>query len=76
MNSNVTRENREEVLRELRRFDADRVFLAMDFYTLDEKKQKESFALLGENCAFFKAHGLEVGSWVWAFELPEKSKTV
>ena len=73
MNSNVTRENREGVLRELRRFDADRVFLAMDFYTLDEKKQKENFALLKENCAFFKANGLEVGSWVWAFELPEKS---
>ena len=73
MNSNVTKENRAEVLAELRRFDAERVFLAMDFYTLDEKKQKESFALLRENCAFFKANGLEVGSWVWAFELPEKS---
>ena len=73
MNSNVTRENREAVLRELRRFDTERVFLAMDFYTLDENKQKEAFSALKDNCEFFKANGLEVGSWIWAFELHEKS---
>lgn len=73
MNSTVTPENREAVLTELRRFDAERVFLAMDFYTLDKNKQKSFFETLKDNCAFFKAHGLEVGSWVWAFELPEKS---
>ena len=73
MNSVVTHENREAVLSELRRFDAERVFLAMDFYTLDESKQKIAFSALKDNCAFFKANGLEVGSWVWAFELPEKS---
>lgn len=73
MNSAVTPENREAVLAELRRFDAERVFLAMDFYTLDEGKQKKYFSTLKDNCAFFKSHGLEVGSWVWAFELPEKS---
>ena len=73
MNSNVTKENREAVLAELRRFDAERVFLAMDFYTLDKNKQKIFFDTLKDNCAFFKANGLEVGSWVWAFELPEKS---
>ena len=73
MNSVVTHENREAVLSELRRFDAERVFLAMDFYTLDESKQKIAFSALKDNCAFFKANGLEVGSWVWAFELPERS---
>lgn len=73
MNSNVTRENRKAVLAELRRFDAERVFLAMDFYTLDKNKQKIFFETLKDNCSFFKANGLEVGSWVWAFELPEKS---
>ncbi len=73
MNSNVNKNNRDAVLKELRRFDAERVFLATDFYTLDENKQKEIFATLKENCEFFKANGLEVGSWVWAFEMPEKS---
>ena len=60
MNSNVTKENREAVLAELRRFDAERVFLAMDFYTLDKNKQKIFFDTLKDNCAFFKANGLEV----------------
>ncbi len=73
MNSNVTRENREDVLRKLRRFDAERVFLAMNHYTLDENKQKEAFATLKENCDFFKANGFEVGAWIWAFEISEKS---
>ena len=72
-NSNVTKENREDILRNLRRFDAERVFLAMSYYTLDVEKQKEAFATLKDNCAFFKSNGLEVGTWVWTFEFAEKT---
>lgn len=72
MNSNVNINNREAVLSELRRFDAERVFISIGFYELDQNKQKEVFSSLKENCAFFKENGLEVGAWLWAFEMTKK----
>ena len=40
MNSNIKRNGRERTLEELRRFDAERVFLALDRYELDTDKRE------------------------------------
>ncbi len=67
MNANVKRNGREETLRELNRLDAERVILALDTFETDEEKQKQVFEELADNCLFFKAHGFEVGAWIWTF---------
>jgi len=67
MNSNLERADIEKTLEEIKKFDAKRVFLALDTYELDEQKRKKTMAELKKNCAFFKSHGFEVGSWNWTF---------
>ena len=67
MNSNVNKNNRNDVLRELLRFNAERVFLAVECYEYTEEKQKDIFDRLKDNCEFFKENGLEVGMWTWVF---------
>lgn len=67
MNSIIKRSNRKKVVEELKKLDAERVFLALDSYELDENKQKEIFKELADNCKFFKEQGFEVGSWNWTF---------
>ena len=73
MNSNVKRGGRERVLQELRRFDAERVFLALDRYEYDPEKRKAVMKELADNCRFFKEQGFEVGAWVWAFWIKESN---
>lgn len=68
MNSNLKENGREQVLEQLRRFDAERVFLALGFYEFDESKHDEIFVDFKDNCEFFKKNGFEVGAWMWAFE--------
>lgn len=41
MNANVTRCGREKVLKELKRFDTERVFLALDRYEADKEKRRQ-----------------------------------
>ena len=67
MTSNILRNNREETLRQIKRLNAERVFLALGRYELDEEKKRIALAELKDNCAFFKAQGFEVGAWIWAF---------
>lgn len=67
MNSNVKRGNRERLLTELKRFNAERVFLALDTYETDAKRRKEVMAELSDNCSFFRENGFETGAWIWAF---------
>ena len=67
MNAIIKRSNREKVCEELKKLNAQRVFLALDSYELDENKQKEIFSELADNCKFFKEKGFEVGSWNWTF---------
>ncbi|MBO5050837.1 MAG: hypothetical protein J6D31_01440 [Clostridia bacterium] len=69
MNKTVKRVGKEQTLAELRRFDAERVFLALDCYETDEERRRESLSTLAENCRFFKENGLEVGAWIWTFWL-------
>lgn len=67
MNCNVKRSNREELLRQIKRFNAERIFLALDTYETDPVKRIEVLKDLKENCTFFKNQGFEVGAWIWTF---------
>lgn len=67
MNSNVKRSNRERLLKEIKRFNAERIFLALDTYEMDYDKRKEVLEELADNCRFFKENGFEVGAWIWTF---------
>ena len=67
MNYNVKRSDRKKLLQELRRFNAERIFLALDTYENDKKKRIESLKELEDNCKFFKEKGFEVGAWIWTF---------
>ena len=69
MNCNIKRNDRECLLQELKRFDTERVFLALDTYELDEAKRKKALEELADNCRFFKERGFEVGTWIWTFWL-------
>lgn len=67
MNYNVKRSDRKRLLQELRRFNAERIFLALDTYEKDKKKRIEVLKELEDNCKFFKEKGFEVGAWIWTF---------
>lgn len=67
MNQNVNRSNRERLLKEIKRFNAERIFLALDTYETDDKKRIKVLNELKDNCEFFKKNGFEVGAWIWTF---------
>ena len=67
INRIIKRSDRERTLEEIKRFDTERIFLAFGTYVMDEVKRKEALEELKDNCAFFKAHGYEVGAWMWTF---------
>ena len=71
MNSNVKRNNRERLLKELNRLDATRVFLALDQYETDKVKKEIALKELADNCKFFQDNGYEVGAWIWTFWIPD-----
>ncbi len=76
MNSNIDRMGRENLLVEIEKLGATRVFLGFGEYVLDAEKQKREFDALRENCRFFKKHGLEVGVWIWSMTMLEKNSYV
>jgi hypothetical protein len=67
MNRNVKRSDRERLLREIKRFNAERIFLALNTYEMDINKRVEVLNELSDNCRFFKEKGFEVGAWIWTF---------
>ena len=73
-NYNIKRAGREKLLSEIRRFDADRVFLALSCYEPDEAKKQQALDELADNAAFFKAQGFEVGAWIWTFWISKKAQ--
>ncbi len=75
-NSTVKRCNREKLLKEIKRFDGERVFLAVGRYETDAEKKAEMLKELADNCKFFKANGLEVGAWLWTFWVNDKKDFV
>ncbi|MBE6647740.1 MAG: hypothetical protein E7611_08940 [Ruminococcaceae bacterium] len=74
MNDNINERNRDAYLAEIRRFDAQRVFLAIGTYPRDAKKREVVMARLKENCRFFKENGIEVGVWFWTFNVGKSSE--
>ena len=58
---------KERVLQEVRRLGATRVMMALGTLNTNVADREREFAILRENCAFFKRHGLEVGAWMWTF---------
>ncbi len=58
---------KELLLKELRRTGAQRVFLAIGRHIMNEAERKSEFAMLKNNCEFFKKNGFEVGAWLWTF---------
>lgn len=59
--------NKENTLLQLRKMDADRVFLAIPILSFDQEKRKNILELLESSIAFFKAESFEVGVWLWTF---------
>ena len=57
----------ESSLVQVKRFDAERVFMSMEFYETDPEKRRKALAALKENTEFFKSRGYEVGAWIWTF---------
>lgn len=73
-NNYVKKSDRERALKELKRFDAERVFLVLDTYQQDESKRKKAMEYLKDNCRFFKENGFEVGAWIWTFWIKNNTK--
>ena len=69
--SSIKRCGRENILRELKRFDTKRVFLTLDQYKTDESKKTILLKELADNCKFFQKNGFEVGAWIWTFWIKE-----
>ena len=67
INDIVDRCGRERLTEELRRLDADRVFLALSFYETDPEKKEQVLKQLRNNIRYFKDQGFEVGTWIWTF---------
>ena len=72
-NRNVKRAGRDKLLEQLKKLNAERVFLSLSTYELNPDTQSQIFSELADNCAFFKSHGFEVGAWIWTFWIKEKN---
>ncbi len=66
-NGNLSDIGRENVLSELKKVGAERVFFAMHQYETDPARRSQMLADLKENCRYFHENGFEVGAWLWAF---------
>ncbi|MBE6717220.1 MAG: hypothetical protein E7573_09905 [Ruminococcaceae bacterium] len=75
MDENVTRCTPVKVYEEIRKFEPDRIFLALDRYENDIYKREIVLKSLSENCKFFKSKGYEVGAWIWAFMMNDSPFT-
>ena len=62
----------EAMLAEVKKFDAQRVFLALGYYQLDPENRRQDIEDLRAYCKIFKEAGLEVGAWIWTFCFQEK----
>lgn len=74
MNCNVKRSDRDLLLKEIKRFNASRIFLSLDTYETDNKKRIKVLNELKDNCKFFKDNGFEVGAWIWTFWVKNNNK--
>ena len=68
---NLEELGRERTVKDLKRFDAERVFLSISTYETDTEKRKVVMETLKRNVSFLKENGFEVGSWNWTFKTPK-----
>ena len=73
MHKNLERHGRENILKELKQLDVERVLLAIGRISLDQDKLKKELEAITENCRFFKSQGFEVALWSWAFWIDGES---
>ena len=64
ISQNFMRNGREETLAHIRRFGAQRIFLALECYETDPQSRAKAMELLADNCRFLKEKGYEVGAWI------------
>ena len=57
----------EDYIKKLKEMGAERVFLAIDSYIVDDKVREKTFEDLGKYVSEFKNAGFEVGVWIWTF---------
>ncbi|MBQ1847234.1 MAG: hypothetical protein II135_04430 [Clostridia bacterium] len=63
-----------ETLEQVKRFDADRVFICLEYYITDPAERDKAIKYLKEFVPFFKKAGLEVGIWIWTFMFREDTE--
>lgn len=76
VNRTLKRAGRDRIVQELKRFDTERVFLALGVYETDTEKRRLALNELAENCRFFKKHGFEVGAWIWTFWVKDNTEFI
>lgn len=69
MNRDAGKQGREKLLEGMKRLGAQRVFCAQGTGCCRSPLKEAELAALRENCAFFHKEGMEVGAWLWAFQL-------
>ena len=74
MLSQVERYGADTFISELRKIDADIVFLALGSYETDEEKSNAVFDSLKKYVPVFKKAGFTVGVWVWSFMIVNDQK--
>ena len=67
------RSDRMALARQLREAGVTRIFLSIGTYIADREKHRACMTTLGEQCAFFKAEGFQVGIWLWTIQFPEEN---
>ena len=61
------RVDKEKTLKELKRMEAERVFIAIEILSFDKEKRSDILNELKDLIPFFKSEGLETGVWLWTF---------
>lgn len=67
MTINIERSDKKQILEELEKLQAKRVFFTLGVYTMDVHEREHILSLLTENCRYFRERGYEVGAWLWTF---------
>ncbi len=62
----------EAIEAEVKKFSAQRVFIALGYYQLKKEARQADIDDLRAFCRFFREAGYEVGAWIWTFCFQEK----
>lgn len=73
MHTNLERHGKENIVKELKQLDIERVLFAIDRINFNHEKFEKDLKEIAENCRYFKNQGFEVCVWTWAFWIDDKS---